>query len=93
MIVSSCNDSNFAAKLCSNLVLGGKSDWFLPSSVELELLLNNMRNSFQLYNGYWTSSEGFIGNRVYMCYIIELRTVVTDDRKYSNHSVRAIRKY
>ena len=57
MIVNSCNDTSFAAKLCNDLVLGGKSDWFLPASEELSLMISNLWNSFDMGQFYWSSSD------------------------------------
>jgi uncharacterized protein (TIGR02145 family) len=50
-----CGD---AAKACSDLVLSGYSDWFLPSNYELLKLLENEDaiGCFQNFS-YWTSSE------------------------------------
>jgi len=56
MIVSSCNDTNFAAKLCNDLVLGAQSDWFLPSANELSLLLKSVSNIPSNGEGYWSST-------------------------------------
>jgi hypothetical protein len=59
LIVASCNDVNFAAKLCDDLVLGGQSDWFLPSRIELYLMLYNLDlnpNSLDIIS-YWSSTE------------------------------------
>ncbi|MFT5999259.1 MAG: hypothetical protein ACI81P_001716 [Neolewinella sp.] len=54
-----------AAKLCDDLVLGGYSDWFLPSIGELYLMRSNIGAGAQganknigNFNGiYWSSSE------------------------------------
>ena len=56
LIVGTCNEVNFAAKLCDNLSLGGQTDWFLPSGYEL-ILAAQQANS-QLASTYWTSSTG-----------------------------------
>ena len=49
---------NYAAKLCSDLVLGGHSDWFLPSKDELnKLYLNKVAIGGFTNNPYWSSSE------------------------------------
>ena len=54
-IVSSQGTGSYAAKACSDLVLLGYSDWYLPSKDELYRI---SQNGF-LDNGanYWTSSE------------------------------------
>ena len=51
--------SDFAAGLCSNLVVGIYSDWYLPSKDELnELYLNRVAiDGFSATGFYWSSSE------------------------------------
>jgi hypothetical protein len=59
LIVGTCNEVNFAAKLCDNLSLGGQTDWFLPSFYELILAAQqaNIQVSQDLLaSAYWTSS-------------------------------------
>ena len=58
-IVAGCNEPSFAAKLCDDLVLGGQSDWFLPSAGEL-ILMRPMYIAGQGNLGsyeYWSSTE------------------------------------
>ena len=93
-IVSVCKDQNSAASICDNLVLGGKTDWYLPNIQELRLLYNNMHlqnlgNFNQVY--YW-SSENY--------YQINNATLFGmnggDQQNYDTQftgSVRAIRRY
>jgi hypothetical protein len=49
-----------AARACKELTLNGYSDWFLPSYMELELILNNLHKK-RIHNFskevYWSSSE------------------------------------
>jgi hypothetical protein len=49
---------SYAAKLCSDLVLGGYSDWYLPSLFELNLLYQqkNVIGGF-VNDFYWSSTE------------------------------------
>lgn len=69
-IVSQAGHTNSAAALCLNSTNGGKSDWYLPSIQELNMLWNNyytVARSFsqiigatQVISGtssYWSSSE------------------------------------
>lgn len=80
-----------AASLCLNLVIGGKSDWFLPSKAELnemykkKLLIGEFKNV-----AYWSSSEvrpddawlqEFINGDQY------------DDFKSEGKAIRAIRRF
>lgn len=58
-IVAGCTQDGTAAKICSDLNVGGYSDWYLPSQNELnEVYL--VRSSLSFLNtsaGYWSSSE------------------------------------
>jgi hypothetical protein len=42
-IVAGCSQRPIAASVCSDLVLNGYSDWFLPSVGELQLMSNRLR--------------------------------------------------
>lgn len=52
-----------AAKLCSDYSLNGYSDWFLPSSGELEQAVENLKilhvGGFYTYEQMWSSTEGW----------------------------------
>ena len=55
-----------AAVYCSELVVGGQSDWFLPSKDELNLMYTNLRSASTPLGGfstgfYWSSSESGVG--------------------------------
>lgn len=67
-IVSKQGEGIYAAKLCSNLVLKGYSDWFLPSKGELRLIYKNLHikklGGFANKN-YWSSTEGFKPNEAW----------------------------
>ncbi len=59
-IVAGCSTAGIAARLCSDLVLNGYDDWFLPSKEELRKLYLN-RDAIGGFNfsaySYWSSSE------------------------------------
>jgi hypothetical protein len=57
-IVANQGTGNYAAKLCSDLVLNGYSDWFLPSKDELtKIYLNRIAIGGFTAFYYWSSSE------------------------------------
>jgi uncharacterized protein (TIGR02145 family) len=57
-VVTSQGAGTYAAKLCADLVLGGYSDWYLPSKDELnKLYLNKVVIGGFATNYYWSSSE------------------------------------
>lgn len=62
LIVAGCNEASFAAKFCNDLVLGGQTDWFLPSRDELNLMYKNLHlngiGNFNVSDNYWSSAEG-----------------------------------
>ena len=48
-----------AAKICYDLILGGFSDWYLPSKDELnQLYINRVAIGGFINSGYWSSTEG-----------------------------------
>lgn len=95
LIVASCNETMFAANLCDNLVLGGQSDWFLPSRDELNLMnlyLSSLPN-FNTDAYYWSSTEYpyFNGEEAWVVYSAGGGTV--NNSKTTSNYVRAIRAY
>ncbi|MBD3581879.1 NDNF family FN3 domain-containing protein [Flavobacterium selenitireducens] len=58
VIASNVTQANCAAKLCLNATIGGKSDWFLPSSQEMLTAANAMQDmGIFLGNSFWTSTQ------------------------------------
>jgi hypothetical protein len=61
-IIAGCTTVGIAAKLCSDLVLNGYSDWYLPSKDELnKLYINRVAIGGFIGTLYWSSSE-YAGN-------------------------------
>ena len=59
-ILASCTTSGIAARLADALVLGGKTDWFLPSQDEL-IQMNTQKATIGGFGtvNYWSSSERY----------------------------------
>ena len=57
-IMNGCSEPGIAARLCGDLVLGGYSDWYLPSLDELnQLYVNRVAIGGFAFNSYWSSTE------------------------------------
>jgi hypothetical protein len=64
-IMAACSEAGIAARICGDLVLGGYSDWYLPSIVELNKLYLNKTAIGGFSNAiggvktnfYWSSTE------------------------------------
>jgi hypothetical protein len=93
-IVSKCNNTINAAKLCNDLIIGNYSDWFLPSVEELWCLILNFPNSFQVQTSYWSSSESDHYN-AFGVWKNDNQGRVSGPTlyKFLNQKVRAIRKF
>ena len=56
--MAGCATAGIAARLCGDLVLGGYSDWYLPSKDELhKLYMNRVAVGGFSSSDYWSSSE------------------------------------
>jgi len=91
-ITTGCATAGIAARLCSDLVIGAYSDWYLPSLDEMTKLYQNrsVLSDWATYNVYWTSSEAtnFFAWRVNS-------TIGSPDTNNKNLSgfVRAVRSF
>jgi hypothetical protein len=57
-IVTQFKQGEYAAKLCSDLVLNGYDDWFLPSGGELQEIFNRRDKLGAFTEGwYWSSTD------------------------------------
>ena len=91
-IVGSCTTTGIAASICNNLVSGGYSDWYLPSSDEMyKLYLNRLIIGGLTGTYYWSSSQYSSTN----AYFVDFSTGSTNNtsKSYSSMNVRAIRKF
>ncbi|HPS17831.1 MAG TPA: DUF1566 domain-containing protein [Bacteroidales bacterium] len=90
-IVTNQGAGSYAAILCSDLVLGGYSDWYLPSKDELNKLYLNkdaIGGFASIY--YWASSE--ISNNTAWV-IVFSNGAFGNLYKYSTYHVRAVRSF
>jgi hypothetical protein len=92
-IMAGCATAGIAARICGDLVLGGYSDWYLPSKDELnQLYLNKVAiGSFPFSGGYWSSSE-FSQSDAFMI-DINNGNIFSLTKSYSLGYVRAIRAF
>ncbi|MCF8458029.1 MAG: fibronectin type III domain-containing protein, partial [Bacteroidales bacterium] len=91
---------SYAAKVCDNYIVGGYSDWFLPSKDELnEMYLNYAAiNATATANGgvaffntnYWSSSD-YDTNNAYGQYIVSGQQYIPG--KWTPGKVRAVRAF
>ena len=61
-IVAECLTAGIAARLCSDLVEGGYSDWYLPSKDELDKLYINRITIGNFMNSFYSSSSESTAN-------------------------------
>jgi hypothetical protein len=95
-IVNGCSTAGVAARICNDLVLGGYSDWYLPSKVELEMMYPNRMAIGGLVNSlYWSSSEvsGYSDYGAWLMDFSSIPQVYSFYNKYETHSVRAVRAF
>jgi len=90
-IMNGCSEAGIASRLCDDLVLGGYSDWYLPSRDELnQLYINRVAIGGFAYYYYWSSTES--DN-----YYAWRQNFFSGDQDYylkaSNYNVRAVRAF
>ena len=94
-IVSQCNTPGIAARICYDLILNGKSDWYLPSKDELKLLHQNLylQNIGNLQmNRYWSSSQ--YNAQFAWCQLFNLNlNQLYYDKDLIAYPIRAIRSF
>ncbi len=108
-ILSDCDQLGIAARLCNDLELEGKSDWYLPSAKELVLIFENLADADGnnenlgledegnigklLVKEYWSSSEDSSDSEIHAFGVWMGNGFVSDDNKDRNKHVRAIRSF
>jgi hypothetical protein len=92
--VKGCSESDVAARLCHDLKLNGKDDWFLPSIDELQKLYLNRSvvpgTTTYPYSSYWSSTQY---NNVH-AWAADFKTGQLDyTYKIERHDIRPIRAF
>ena len=102
MIELGCTTPYTAADVCANLTLGGYSDWFLPSRMELVEMHQNIGQGNALGLGniggfsnsyYWSSTEAFGSSTAWVKYFGSTTSGVNYWDKDELEYVRAIRAF
>jgi len=95
-----CATPGTAADLCTNLTLGGYSDWFLPSKDELREMYLNIGNGSSLgdvggfnTNYFWTSTDTDNLHAWVMDFAVWTNGSFSSTGKFHTHFVRAIRAF
>jgi uncharacterized protein (TIGR02145 family) len=95
-IVSGCLQRPIAASVCSDLVLNGYSDWFLPSQGELQLMYSRLDSQglggFNTWGWYWSSTENPIDGDSVLCMDFNVG-MLQYARKDTGLFVRAVRVF
>jgi len=91
-IINGCSTIGIAAKLCNDLVLGGYSDWYLPSKDELnKLYINRVAIGGFAIATYWSSSESSSNGAWYQSLTSGYQDL--EPKNLPNSSVRAVRTF
>ena len=92
--VTSQGAGSYAAQLCDDLVLGGYSDWYLPSKYELNLLYTQkiLLGGF-VGDYYWSSTENNYANACTQNFSNGTQSCTTWSGKNYTHYVRAVRSF
>jgi hypothetical protein len=92
-IVNKLGQGQYAAKLCYDLVLGGYSDWYLPSWNEIIKVNSFFQNKSTVidYPSYWSSTE-LDANQAMIWWNAAFLDSYGRDKSYLNQ-VRAIRYF
>jgi hypothetical protein len=95
LIVNDCADPLIAAKVCKDLILGGKDDWFLASGNEGILLARNFQTlNLWSFDEYFTSSQNG-SNQFYKTYLHPDGNYYlgTENKDQKPFNLRAVRRF
>jgi len=91
-IMNGCSTAGIAARVCGDLVLGGYSDWYLPSKDELnQLYINRVAVGGFANSYYWSSTEDNINDAWRQSFSYNGQG--PSGKVYSNMFVRAVRAF
>ena len=95
-IVNGCSTADIAARICTDLVLNGYDDWFLPSKDELnQIYVQKAAIGGIVGEVYWSSSEydssGYSAILAWFQYFSD--GLQSGFNKYTLFSVRAVRAF
>jgi hypothetical protein len=91
-IMNGCSEAGIAARVCGDLVLGGFSDWYLPSKDELnQLYINKVAIGGFASSSYWSSTEA--NANLAWLNAFDLSFYQYSNQKYFSVPVRAVRAF
>lgn len=90
LIIANCSSSSNAANYCNNLVYGGKSDWFLPSSLELKKILTE-GPTYAFYESSYISSTEASSTSVFIVRNYNGGIVASSDNKVDPNWIMPVR--
>ena len=88
-IRNGCTTAGIAAKVADDLVLGGQTDWFLPSKDELNQMYIQETAIGNREGRYWSSSESADGDAWFQSFGIGWQYEYNKDYTYAVRPVRA----
>jgi uncharacterized protein YjdB len=89
--VSASCGAGTAARLCADLVLGGYSDWYLPSKNELDRLRANRATIGGFVSGsYWSSSESTVNNALAVNFNTGNAQSIAKNEAYNVRAIRSL---
>lgn len=92
-IVAAYGEGAYAAKLCADYRGGGKSDWYLPSIEELDLIYENLKKpGLVKFNGRfcWSSTEYDDDEAIFLTFGFGYKN---EEKKRGEGRVRAVRRF
>lgn len=93
-ILAGCVATGIAARLADNLVLGGKTDWYLPSKDELNQMNIQKATIGGFTDDYWWSSSQIYATKAWQQYFDGMNAQTADDKNNdSGYYLRPIRSF